>query len=72
MLNGGKRANHCAAAFAAQMRSGCAIHLRVNTRSYALPPHTRLESHRQSHVYTHGHASQTPLLCLSGDSRASA
>ena len=48
MLNGGKPVDHCAAAFAALMRSDCAFHLRVNTRSYALPPHTRLESHRQS------------------------
>ena len=72
MLNGGKRVDHCAAAFAALMRFCCAIHLRVDTRIYALAPHTRLESHRHTLVYTHGHASQTPLLCLSGDSRGSA
>ena len=50
MLNGGKRVDHCAAAFAAQMRFCGANHLRVDTRSYALQPHTRLESHMQTPV----------------------
>ena len=44
MLTSRKRVNPCAAAFAALCRSG--VHgLRVATRSYALAPHSRLESH---------------------------